>query len=269
MVSSGGGDPPCTSSGVVSCGTIGVCAAPGLRGGLRLAALERVADGSRFAAVRRLALVRRLVAVRRLAVVRRFAVVRLFTCARFFRAEREVAARFLRFAICRLPGGAGTLSKKIFSQRGAPKRHNGHQTRVTGTHFAGWTNNLASSATIGSSASSSCLVLTHLSHSNAPIRCDALGMRRLGRSLGNVPQQPEERRPSEPLRHSAPVTLVVSTPSDRSNRPESVGLLSRTLRVVDAEAEALFVVELEHCARRTGFRNTPATRVSVLKRNFR
>jgi hypothetical protein len=105
MVSSGGGDPPCTSSVVVSCGTIGVCTAPPFRDGLRLAALARRAGDCRFAAVRRLALVPRLVAVRRLAVVRRFvvvrrfAVVRRFTGVRFFRDEREVAARFLRFAI--------------------------------------------------------------------------------------------------------------------------------------------------------------------------
>ena len=101
-VSSGGGDPPCTSSGVVSCGAIGVCAAPRFRGGLRLGALARVADGRCFEAVRRLAVARRLVAGRRLAVVRRFAVVGRFTCARFFRVERLVAARFLRFAISRL-----------------------------------------------------------------------------------------------------------------------------------------------------------------------
>ena len=55
-VSSGGGDPPCTSSGVVSSGAIGVCAAPRFRGGLRLAALAGVADGSRVAPVRRYAL---------------------------------------------------------------------------------------------------------------------------------------------------------------------------------------------------------------------
>ena len=64
-LSAGGGDPPCTSSSVVSCGAIGVCAAPRFRGGLRLAALAGVADGSRVAPVRRLALVRRLVAVLR------------------------------------------------------------------------------------------------------------------------------------------------------------------------------------------------------------
>jgi hypothetical protein len=102
MVSSGGGDPPSVSSGIVSCGATGVCVAPLFRGGLRLAAVERLAVGRRLGAGGRLALVRRLVAVRRLAVVRRFAVVPRFTCARFFRAEREIAARFLRFAICPL-----------------------------------------------------------------------------------------------------------------------------------------------------------------------
>jgi hypothetical protein len=125
MVSSGGGDPPCVSSCVVSCGATGVCAAPSFRGGLRFGALARVADGRRIAAGRRrLALVPRLVAVRRLAVVRRFAVVRSlavvrrFRGVRFFRVERVLAARFFRFAICCLPNRANTLTKKIFPQRG-------------------------------------------------------------------------------------------------------------------------------------------------------
>ena len=83
MVSSGGGDPPCVSSCVVSCCATGVRAAPRFRGGLRLAALLRVAVGRRFAAGRRLALVRRFVAVRRFAVVRRFEVVRRFTASAF------------------------------------------------------------------------------------------------------------------------------------------------------------------------------------------
>jgi hypothetical protein len=105
MVSSGGGDPLCTSSGVVSCCATGVLAASSFRGGLRLPALARLAGGRRFAAGRRLALVRRFPVVRRFEVaprlpeVRRFEGVRRFTCVRFFRAEREVAARFLRFAI--------------------------------------------------------------------------------------------------------------------------------------------------------------------------
>ena len=140
MVSSGGGDPPCVSSGVVSCGATGVCAAPLFRGGgLRFGALARAADGRRFAAGRRLALVPRLVAVRCLAVVRRFAVVsrlavvRRFTGVRFFRDECEVAARFLRFAICCLLSRASLyhfLAKK--------ERRGGHSAGVQpsdATHF--------------------------------------------------------------------------------------------------------------------------------------
>jgi hypothetical protein len=96
MVSSGGGDPLCVSSGVISCCATGVLAASSFRGGLGLAALARLAGGRRVAAGRRLALVRGLVPVRRFAVVRRFSGVR------FFPDEREVTARFLRFAICRL-----------------------------------------------------------------------------------------------------------------------------------------------------------------------
>jgi hypothetical protein len=88
MVPSGGGDPPCISSAVVStCTATGEHGARVLRAGRRLAALERLADG------------------RRLAVDRRFRLVRRFTCALFFREEREVAARFLRFAICCLQSG--------------------------------------------------------------------------------------------------------------------------------------------------------------------
>ena len=80
---SGGGDPPCVSSGIVSCGAVAVCAGPRLRGGLLLTALERPAVVCRLAAGRRLALVRCLVAVRRLAVVRsslREQFCRLFPC---------------------------------------------------------------------------------------------------------------------------------------------------------------------------------------------
>ena len=79
------------------------CAAPRFRGGLRLAPVARLAIGRRFAAGRLFALVRRF------PVVRRFAVVRRFTGRRFFRDEREVAARFLRFAICCLLLGQGGL----------------------------------------------------------------------------------------------------------------------------------------------------------------
>ena len=92
-MSSGGGDPPIVSSGVVSWGAIGVCAAPRFLGGLRFAALTRLAGARRFGAGRRLALVRRFVVVRRLAALRRFGV----DC--FFRDAREIAARFLRFAM--------------------------------------------------------------------------------------------------------------------------------------------------------------------------
>jgi hypothetical protein len=108
IVFSGGGDPPCISSGVVtSCSATGVRAAPRFLGGLRFAALARPAEARRFASGRRLAplvvrrfeVVRRIAAVRCLAVLRRFAVVRRFTGVRFFRDERDVAARFLRFAI--------------------------------------------------------------------------------------------------------------------------------------------------------------------------
>jgi hypothetical protein len=62
-----------------------------LEGALRRvsAAVRVAAANRRFAAGRRLAL----------AVVRRFEVVRRFTGRRFFRDERDVAARFLRFAI--------------------------------------------------------------------------------------------------------------------------------------------------------------------------
>ncbi len=109
-VSSGGGDPPCSSSGIVSCCATGVPAKARFRGGRRLAAL----------AGRRLSPVRRLVALRRLVVDRRFEVSRRLAGVRFFRDEREVAARFLRFAICCLQDWAPvtTLPKTVFSQNG-------------------------------------------------------------------------------------------------------------------------------------------------------
>jgi hypothetical protein len=74
--------------------------------GRRFAALRRFVAVRRFAAGRRLALVRRFPVVRRFEVVprlpevRRFEVVPRFAGVCFFRDEREVAARFLRFAIC-------------------------------------------------------------------------------------------------------------------------------------------------------------------------
>ena len=91
IVSSDGGDPPSVPSGMVSCCGTGVGAR--FRGGLRLAALVVPTVGRRFGVERRLALVRRLVVVRHLAALGRFGV------DRFLRDEREVAARFLRFAI--------------------------------------------------------------------------------------------------------------------------------------------------------------------------
>jgi hypothetical protein len=52
-----------------------------------------------LALVRRFPIVCRFEVARRFAVVRRFAVARRFTDRRFFPDERDVAARFLRFAI--------------------------------------------------------------------------------------------------------------------------------------------------------------------------
>ena len=72
MVSSGGGDPPCISSGVASSVATGVGGAPRFRAGLRSAALARLAGGRRLAAGRRLAFVRRFPVVRRFEVARRF-----------------------------------------------------------------------------------------------------------------------------------------------------------------------------------------------------
>jgi hypothetical protein len=86
MVSSGGGYPPSGPCGIVCCCGTGV--------GARFRRLAAVlAVGWRFGAERRLVLVCRLVVVRRLAALRRFGV------DRFFRDAREVAARFLRFAM--------------------------------------------------------------------------------------------------------------------------------------------------------------------------
>jgi len=101
--SSGGGDPPCISSGEASFCEISVRTAPSSDPGL--AARARLEVGRGFAAGRRLALVRRFPTMRRFetvcgfAVVRRFAMARRFTVVRFFRDEREVPSRFFRFAI--------------------------------------------------------------------------------------------------------------------------------------------------------------------------
>jgi hypothetical protein len=117
-VSSGSGDPPCISSGFVSSRTIEACATPRFWGGLRLvAAGRRFTAGRDFALVRRFPVVRRFEVARRFAVFRCLAMVRRFSGFRFFRDERDVAARFLRFAIVGSCWGS-TLAKKIFSQRG-------------------------------------------------------------------------------------------------------------------------------------------------------
>src|SRR5262249_43187948 len=83
---------------------------------LRLEALERIGAVRRLAADCTFALVRRFVAVRRLAVVCGFAAARRFNGARFFRDKRDVAARFLRFAIGCFLSEISILSKG--SQRG-------------------------------------------------------------------------------------------------------------------------------------------------------
>jgi hypothetical protein len=68
----------------------------------RLAAPARLEACRRFAAGV-LELVLRFPALRRFAVVRRLVVVWRLAAGRFFRDERDVVARFLRFAICFLP----------------------------------------------------------------------------------------------------------------------------------------------------------------------
>ena len=137
-VSSGGGDPPCTSSGVVSCGAIGVCAAPRFRGGLRLAALAGVADGSRFAPVRRLALVRRLeryVAWSSCAVLR-WCGASVESAFSGFSAPSAMLSH-VSYASPYLASCPGKHSNKenLHAKRGCEVR-GGHQMRVTGTHFA-------------------------------------------------------------------------------------------------------------------------------------
>ena len=64
-----------------------------------LRAVRRFAAGRRLALVRRFAVVRRFEVAPRFPEVRRFEVVPRFAGVRFFRDEREVAARFLRFAM--------------------------------------------------------------------------------------------------------------------------------------------------------------------------
>jgi hypothetical protein len=126
MVSSGGGDPPCICSGVVSSCATGGCTARRFWAGLRLvAAGRRFAAGRAFALVRCFPVVRRFEVGRRFAVVRRFAAVRRFTCFRFFRDERDVAARFLRFAI------VGSCWGKYSSKENLPAKRGLRAARLT------------------------------------------------------------------------------------------------------------------------------------------
>src|SRR6478752_1576248 len=119
MVSSGGGDPPCVCSGFVSSCAIEGCATPRFWGGLRLvAAGRRFAAGRAFSLVRRFLVVRGVEVARRFAVSRRFEVVRRFTGFRFFRDEREVAARFLRFAIVGSCWGRYSTKENLPAKRG-------------------------------------------------------------------------------------------------------------------------------------------------------
>ena len=122
MVSSGGGDPPCVCSGFVSSRAIRAiegCATPRFWGGLRLvAAGRRFAAGRAFALVRRFLVVRGFEVARRFAVFRCFEVVRRFTGFRFFRDKREVAARFLRFAIVGSCWGKYSSKENLPAKRG-------------------------------------------------------------------------------------------------------------------------------------------------------
>ena len=126
MVSSGGGDPPCVCSGFVSSRAIEGCATPRFWGGLRLvAAGRRFAAGRAFALVRRFLVVRGFEVARRFAVFRCFEVVRRFTGFRFFRDKREVAARFLRFAI------VGSCWGKYSSKENLPAKRRLRAARLT------------------------------------------------------------------------------------------------------------------------------------------
>src|SRR5262249_39274094 len=105
---------------------------------LRLEALERLGAVRRLAADCTFALVRRFVAVRRLAFVCGFAAVRRFNGARFFRDKRDVAARFLRFAIGCFLSEISILSKKICSQRGnVRKRISTQRVRIESVIYGG------------------------------------------------------------------------------------------------------------------------------------
>ena len=88
-------------------------------GGLRLvAAGRRFAAGRAFALVRRFPVVRGFEVARRFAVFRCFEAVRRFTGRRFFRDEREVAARFLRFAIVGSCSGKHSNKENLLAKRG-------------------------------------------------------------------------------------------------------------------------------------------------------
>ena len=126
MVSTGGGDPPCVCSGFVSSRAIEGCATSRFWGGLRLvAAGRRFAAGRAFALVRRFPVVRGFEVARRFVVFRCFEVVRRFTGFRFFRDEREVAARFLRFAI------VGSCWGKYSSKENLPAKRGLRAARLT------------------------------------------------------------------------------------------------------------------------------------------
>jgi len=102
------------------------CATPRFWGGLRLvAAGRRFAAGRAFALVRRFLVVRGFEVARRFAVFRCFEVVRRFTGFRFFRDKREVAARFLRFAI------VGSCWGKYSSKENLPAKRRLRAARLT------------------------------------------------------------------------------------------------------------------------------------------
>jgi|RhiMetdeSRZDD1v2_1073273.scaffolds.fasta_scaffold1362229_1 hypothetical protein len=126
MVSSGGGDPPCVCSGFVSSCATGGFPAPPFRGGLRLVgAGRRFAAGGAFALVRCFPVVRGFEVARRFAVFLCFEVVRRFSGFGLFRDEREVAARFLRFAI------VGSCWGKYSSKENLPAKRGLRAARLT------------------------------------------------------------------------------------------------------------------------------------------
>ena len=83
-----------------------------------MAAGRRFAAGRDFALVRRFPVVRRFEVARRFAVFRCFAMVRRFSGFRFFRDERDVAARFLRFAIVGSCWGKYFSKENFLAKRG-------------------------------------------------------------------------------------------------------------------------------------------------------